>query len=219
MAWGDYDNDADLDLIVGTDGQTVLYRNESGNLVLTDIEFPGYWEDNDQADFDLRSISWADYDNDGDQDLIIPSVFDQTNYTYRTALIRNDGPDTTVTNGWIFTETDSVFSPTIHAQTSWADFDGDQDLDLLLINVAPLTDEGFIKRYRNDGDGNFVEETILGILSVEHGEAQWGDYDGDGDLDILVAGNIKELDSTYTAMALRIYRNDNETYTPIDVIN
>jgi len=219
MAWGDYDNDTDLDLVVGTDGQTVLYRNESGNLVITDIEFPGYWEDNDQADFDLRSITWADYDNDGDQDLIIPSVFDQTNYTYRTALIRNDGPDTTVTNGWIFTETDSVFSPTIHAQTSWADFDGDQDLDLLLINVAPLTDEGFIKRYRNDGDGNFVEDNILGILSVEHGEAQWGDYDGDGDLDILVAGNIKELDSTYTAMALRIYRNDNETYTPIDVIN
>ena len=219
MAWGDFDNDTDLDLVVGTDGQTVLYRNDSGNLILTDIELPGYWEDNDQADFDLRSISWADYDNDGDQDLTIPSVFDQTNYNYRTALIRNDGPDTTVTNGWIFTETDSIFSPTSHAQTSWADFDGDQDLDLLLINVAPLTDEGFIKRYRNDGGGNFVEENILGILSVEHGEAQWGDYDGDGDLDILVAGNIKELDSTYTAMALRIYRNDNETYTPIDVIN
>ena len=219
MAWGDFDNDTDLDLVVGTDGQTVLYRNDSGTLILTDIELPGYWEDNDQADFDLRSISWADYDNDGDQDLIIPSVFDQTNYTFRTALIRNDGPDTTVTNGWIFTETDSFFSPTSHAQTSWADFDGDQDLDLLLINVAPLTDEGFIKRYRNDGGGNFVEENILGILSVEHGEAQWGDYDGDGDLDILVAGNIKELDSTYTAMALRIYRNDNETYTPFDVIS
>jgi hypothetical protein len=32
-------------------------------------------------------------------------------------------------------------------------------------------------------------------LTIEHGEAQWGDYDGDGDLDILVAGNVKEIDS------------------------
>jgi len=219
LSWGDFDNDTDLDLVVGTDGQTVLYRNDSGNLVLTNVELPGYWEDNDQADFDLRSISWADYDNDGDQDLIIPSVFDQSNYTFRTALIRNDGLDTTLSTDWIFTETDSVFSPTSHAQTSWADYDGDQDLDLLLINVAPLTDDGFIKRYRNDGNGVFTEQLILGTLSVEHGEAQWGDYDGDGDLDILVAGNLKELDSTYTHMALRIYENENENYLPFDVIN
>jgi len=217
MAWGDYDNDTDLDLVVGTDGQTVLYKNDSGNLILTSIELPGYWEDNDQADFDLRSITWADYDNDGDQDLLIPSIFDQTNYAYRTALIRNDGQDTT--GMWVFTEIDSIFSPTSHAQSSWADYDGDQDLDLLLINVAPLTDESFIRRYRNDGNGVFTGEDILGTLSVEHGEAQWGDYDGDGDLDILVVGNIKELDSTYTPMALRIYKNENETFIPFEVIS
>jgi hypothetical protein len=215
---GDFDNDLDLDLVVGTDGQTVLYKNDAGNLVLTDTELPGYLEDNDQADFDLRSLSWADYDNDGDQDLLIPSVFDQTNYEYRTALIRNDGPDTTITGAWIFTETDSVFSPTSHALSSWADFDGDQDLDLLLINVAPLTDEGFIRRYRNDGNSVFVGEDILGYLSVEHGEAQWGDYDSDGDLDILVVGNVREQDSTYTLMALRVYRNDNDNFVREDVI-
>lgn len=216
MAWGDVDGDGDPDLVVGTDGNTVIYRNDNGTLVLTDTNLPGYWEDNSQADFDLRSITWADYDNDGDMDLLIPSVFDFNTYTYHTALMRNDGPNGT--GGWNFTEFDSVFAPTIHAQSAWADFDGDGDLDLLLVNVAPLTDEGFIRRYRNDGNGVFVGEDILGSLSVEHGEAQWGDYDGDGDLDILVAGNIRELDSTYTPMALRIYRNDNENYVPVEVI-
>ena len=79
--------------------------------------------------------------------------------------------------------------------------------------------KSFIRRYRNDGNGSFIGEDILGALTVEHGEAQWGDYDGDGDLDILVAGNVKEIDSTYTPMALRIYSNDNETYVPLDVID
>jgi len=217
LAWGDVDGDTDMDLAVGSDGQTVIYRNDAGTLVLTNTELPGYWEDNDQADFDLRSITWVDYDNDGDNDLLLPSIFDFNTFTYRTALMRNDSSNGS--GGWIFTEVDSVFAPTSHAQSHWADYDGDQDLDLLLINVAPLTDDGFIHRYRNDGNGLFTEEKILGTLTVEHGEAQWGDYDGDGDLDILVAGNVKELDSTYTYMALRIYQNNNETYTSFDVID
>lgn len=216
LAWGDVDGDGDLDLVVGSDGQTVLYRNDAGALVPTDTDLPGYWEDNDQADFDLRSITWADYDNDGDLDLLIPSVFDLSTFSYRTALMRNDGSNGT--GGRIFTEVDSVFAPTSHAQSMWADFDGDQDLDLLLINIAPLTDDGFIRRYRNDRNGVFVGEDILGALSIEHGEAQWGDYDADDDLDVLVAGNIKELDGTYTHMALRIYRNNGETYDSLVVI-
>ncbi len=216
LAWGDVDGDTDMDLAVGSDGQTVIYRNDAGTLVLTDTELPGYWEDNDQADFDLRSITWADYDNDGDFDLLIPSVFDFNTFSYNTKLMRNDGPNGN--GGWLFAETDSVFSSTSHAQSAWADYDGDQDLDLLLVNVAPLTDDGFIRRYRNDGNGIFIGEDILGSLTVEHGEAQWGDYDGDGDMDILVAGNVKELDSTYTHMALRIYKNENDNFIPFDVI-
>jgi photosystem II stability/assembly factor-like uncharacterized protein len=217
LAWGDVDGDTDLDLVVGTDGETVIYRNDAGALSLTDTELPGYWEENSQAEFDLRSITWSDYDNDGDNDLLIPSSFDEVTFSYRTKLMRNDGPNGT--GGWIFTEADSVFAPTAHAQSAWADFDNDQDLDLFLVNIAPLTDESFIRRYRNDGNGNFIGEDILGGLTVEHGEAQWGDYDGDGDLDILVAGNVKEIDSTYTPMALRIYRNDNENFVPVEIIS
>lgn len=214
LAWSDLDGDGDQDLVLGSDGETVIFRNDAGTLVLTDTQLPGYWEDNDQADFDLRSITLADYDNDGDLDILIPSALDSTGF--RTALMRNDGPNGT--GGWIFTETDSVFAPTTHAQSMWADYDGDQDLDLLLVNIAPLTNDGFIRRYRNDGNGVFVAQDILGSLTIEHGEAQWGDYDADGDLDILVAGNLKEVDGTYTHQALRIYRNNNDTFDSLNVI-
>ncbi len=215
LAWGDVDGDGDQDLAVGTDGQTVIYRNDAGTLIASDTVLPAYWEDNFQADFDLRSITWADFDNDGDLDLLLPSVWDDTTFEYRTALMRNDGSNGT--GGWNFTEVPAGFAPTGHAQSAWADFDGDLDLDLLLIHLAPLTDDGFIRRYRNDGGGVFVGEDILGALTIEHGEGQWGDYDDDGDLDILVAGHIKELDGSYNTV-LRIYRNDAETYVPIEVL-
>jgi photosystem II stability/assembly factor-like uncharacterized protein/PKD repeat protein len=215
IVWGDLDNDGDLDLVVGTNGKTVIYRNDNGTLVLTDTELPGYWEDNGQADFDLRSITLADFDNDGDLDILLPSVFEFGTFTYRTALLRNDSLD--ASGSWVFTDIEAGFAPTTHAQSQWADYDNDQDLDLLLVNISPLTNDGFIRIYRNDGNGVFVGEDILGSLTVQHGEAQWGDYDNDGDLDILIAGNIKEIDGTYKTV-LRIYRNDDGIYTPFEVI-
>ncbi len=216
MAWGDADGDGDADLVVATDGETALYRNDSGTLVRTATVLPGYYEDNDQGDFDLRSVAWADIDNDGDLDLLIPSVFDESAFEFRTALMRNDGLDGD--GGWTFTEIDAGLDPTRHAQSAWADSDGDGDLDLLLVNVAPLNGEGFIRHYRNDGDGTFTAETLLDGLTVEHGEVQWGDVDADGDLDLLVVGNLGETDGTFTPAALRVYRNDGGTYAQTEVL-
>ncbi len=216
LAWSDIDGDGDPDLAVGSDGQTILYRNDGGTLLPTDTVLPAYLEDNDQADFDLRSITWADFDNDGDADLLLPSVWDGATFSYRTALLRNDGSNGT--GGWLFTEVAAGLAPTRHAQSAWADDDGDQDLDLLLVHLSPLTDEGFIRRYRNDGQGGFTGEDVLGALTVEHGEAQWGDYDDDGDLDILIAGHIQETDGSFNRV-LRIYRNDLGTYVPVEVIS
>jgi len=217
LAWGDMDGDGDMDLAIGSDGRTEIYRNDAGTLTMIATDLPAYWEDNDQAYFDLRSITWADFDNDSDPDLLIPSVWNDTAYFFNTFLMRNDGPDGTT--GWIFTPADPGFAGAAHAQGSWADNDSDQDLDLFLVNMDPIMDSGFIRRYSNNGDGTFAGEDILGSLTIEHGEAQWGDYDNDGDLDILVAGNLKELDGTYTMAALRIYVNNGASFDSVSVIN
>ncbi|HKZ75799.1 MAG TPA: VCBS repeat-containing protein, partial [Actinomycetota bacterium] len=209
LAWGDYDNDGDPDLVVGSEGAMALYRNDAGTLAATSTVLPAYSEDSSyEGSYDLRSLTWADADNDGDLDLLVPSVLDLDTYEYSTKLLRNDGPDGA--GGWTFTDAAATIDPTSNAQSAWADDDGDGDLDLLLVNVDPYTGSGFVRRYRNDA-GAFTGEDLLGIR-VEHGLADWGDYDGDGDLDILVAGNIHDADDTYVT-ALRTYRNDAGTFT------
>jgi len=215
LAWGDFDHDGDYDLAVASEGVTVLFRNDGGTLTAMPVALPGYLEDSGYDDtYDLRSLTWADFDNDGDLDLLIPSIFDASNFSYRTALMRNDGDDGA--GGWIFTDTGAAIDATTNAQSAWADIDGDGDLDLFLTNVDPFTGTGFIKLYTNDA-GTFTASDPLGV-HVEHGLADMADADGDGDQDILVAGNIQEEDGTFDTV-LRIYTNDAGTYVPTTLID
>lgn len=214
LAWADFDADADYDLAVGSDGATVIYRNDAGVLTPLDGALPGYWEDSGYTGaYDLRSLTWADADNDGDQDLLIPSVFDPDTSSMRTVLMRNDGASG---SGWLFTDAAATIDPTVHAQSAWADDDSDGDLDLFLVNVDPYIGTGFVRRFGNDG-GAFTASDLLAVR-VEYGLADWGDCDGDGDLDILVSGNIQEADGTYDTV-LRLYRNDGGSYTETTLID
>lgn len=208
LAWGDYDNDGDHDLVVASGGAMTIYRNDGGSLVATDIALPAYYEDSEYEDtYDLRSVSWADFDNDGDLDLLVPSVYDEATFESSTHLLRNDGDDGA--GGWRFTDTAAALAPTVNAQSAWADDDGDGDLDLLLTNVDPNTDNGFVRLYRNDADG-FHADDPLGIR-IAHGLADMTDADADGDQDLLVAGNIQEPDETFTTL-VRLYRKDATGY-------
>jgi len=215
LAWGDFDGDGDHDLAVGSEGATALYRNDAGTLVPVNASLPGYSEDSGYEDtYDLRSLTWADFDNDGDLDLLVPSVYDPSTFSFRTALMRNDGSDGL--GGWLFTDVAAALDPTTHAQTSWADADGDGDLDLFVANVDPFTETGFIKLFNNNA-GQFTSSDPLGIR-VEHGLADFADADADGDLDILVAGNILDVDQTYKTV-LRIYRNEGTAYATDTLID
>ncbi|HEX4953447.1 MAG TPA: VCBS repeat-containing protein [Thermoanaerobaculia bacterium] len=214
LAWGDYDGDGDHDLAVGSEGATVVYRNDAGTLTALPNALPGYAEDSSYTGaYDLRSLSWADADNDSDLDLLVPSVYNPDLFAFETKLVTNGGPDGA--GGWLWSEAAVALDPTQHAQSGWADDDGDGDLDLFLVNVDPYTESGFIRRYANDA-GAFTGTDLL-ALRVEYGLADWGDYDADGDLDLLVAGNVQEGDGTFHTI-LRVYRNDAGVYTEITLV-
>lgn len=214
LAWGDYDGDGDHDLVVASGGAMTLYRNDAGSLVATDVALPAYYEDSEyEYTYDLRSLGFADVDNDGDPDLLVPSVYDEANFEFSTRLLRNDGGDGA--GGWTFTDTDAAIDPTVNAQSAWADDDGDGDLDLLLANVDPNTDNGFVRFYRNEADG-FHAEDPLGIR-LAHGLADTADVDADGDQDLLVAGNLQEADETFVTV-VRLYRKEAAGYVAENLI-
>ncbi|KPA08772.1 hypothetical protein MHK_011026, partial [Candidatus Magnetomorum sp. HK-1] len=63
------------------------------------------------------------------------------------------------------------------------------------------------KLYRNNG-GSFTENTNANLIGLLNSSASFGDYDNDGDLDILLTGR----DASNTGR-IKIYRNDNGNFT------
>jgi hypothetical protein len=76
-----------------------------------------------------------------------------------------------------------------------ADFDGDGDIDLFVPTGSGMPD----RLYRNEGKGFFEEiARKAGVDSTFKNRcALWFDYDGDGDLDLIVANDVEQEPSSY----------------------
>ncbi len=71
--------------------------------------------------------------------------------------------------------------------TTWFDYDGDGDMDLLLTGFDPSeTNNTFL--YANDGEGNFTLVNNSGLPLLALSSVDTADWDGDGDVDLLIMG-------------------------------
>jgi hypothetical protein len=183
LAWGDVDGDGRQDLLVtgSPDGSAALarlYRNDGG-CAFSDsgAVVPGVSN---------GSLAWGDYDSDGDPDLLISG---SAGGTPVVRLHRNDG-------GGHFTEIFLPLPAIDSAAVAWGDYDNDGQIDIAI--AGRLNSEGVVRVYRNTGSGVFVDSGARLPGTGRTGSILWGDYDNDGDRDLLVTGET----------VTKVYRSD-----------
>lgn len=195
IVWCDYDNDHDLDLFVANDLEADwLYQNQ-GNGAFTEVAlFSGVAVDETGSPYSSMAAVFGDIDNDGWFDLVVTNFSGEPNAVYRGD--RNGlFADITYRSG--------IGAPTL-MRLSWgadfADFDNDGYTDLF-VATGDLNDNVHLinpnltyaqqnQLFRNRGDSTFEDvsnrsgEGLL-LKKVSRGAA-FGDYDNDGDIDVLV---------------------------------
>ncbi|MDB6121306.1 MAG: regulatory domain of in-like proprotein convertase [Pedosphaera sp.] len=148
------------------------------------------------------SVTWADYDNDGQLDALLLGI--DSNGDGVSRLLHNQG------NG-NFTNINVGLPPVFHGSVAWGDYDNDGRLDILLTGIEANNYNYTSQIWRNLGNGTFTN-IHAGLPPVYLGSAVWGDYDNDGRLDILLTGHDE------TDGISQIWRNlGNGTFTNINV--
>lgn len=207
-AWGDYNNDGWLDLVVTGYDTIILFRNDHGHLVRV-RSFPspqGFW----------TGVSWGDYNRDGYLDLYVcgyvkytgggdsgnstqfglevPFTLNPASYpAERNLLFRNNGNGT-------FTEVAKemgVADPEGRSLSAlWHDFDGDGWPDLYVAN-----DISENKLYLNH-QGKFVDSGRTAWVEEYRGSMGLaaGDFDRDGDDDLFISHWVAQGYALYQSL-------------------
>jgi hypothetical protein len=195
-AWGDYNNDGKLDMIVtsyndfGATTYPLLYKNMgNGSFQLA--------SDNTIMTNSLNqtlACAWGDYNYDGRMDLYIATGLNQPDLLYKNM---GGGNFTRITN----------CVPLVNGHSggvNWTDYNKDGYLDILSVQ------HGTNLLYKGLPNGDFQQVTTGPIVTDNglHRRAVWGDYNNDKYPDLFVANGDFQNDNLYL-------NNKNGTFTKI----
>ena len=188
--FSDIDKDGDQDLLITADlqsSQVFRNNNDSSFTLITDREVI--------TDQNGMGASVGDYDNDGDMDWFVTSIYEEGEETHTgNRLYQNQGDGTFI----------DVTSEAGISDGGWGwgscmdDFDNDGDIDIVHVNgfdAEFAVRFGFvhqqIRYFENQGDKTFIETaSAAGLLDTGQGRGLiCFDSDRDGDLDIMVGNN------------------------------
>ena len=201
----DLDGDGDVDLLVSTSdvtGQVRLFLNNQNGTFSERTKEAGLVG----ITGGLNMVQ-ADYDNDGDVDvLILRGAWFEEAGQHPNSLLRNNG-DGSFSDVTFAAGLGEVHYPTQTA--AWADYDNDGYVDVYIGNESTFAQISPCQLFRNNGDGTFtdVAETA-GVIDDQYVKGVlWGDYDGDHHADLYVSN----LDGPN-----RLYHNNGDgTFTDV----
>lgn len=204
FSWIDFDMDGDMDVVTvsgGIGASNVLWVN-NGNDFTPEILL---------EDMESQGASWGDYDNDGDFDLFITNFSNETG-AERNILLRNDGAEAHVPLFHQVSEGDVVADSDFSHSSSFADFNNDGFLDLIVANDGGYK-EGYRSRlYTNNGEGELIrfDETVFSDSATFCRSVACADIENDGDMDVIVGRDGKNRlfinkgnDNNYVQFSLR----------------
>ena len=202
-AWGDYDNDGDLDLVISfKTGDVRLYNNVLGQFTNVGpvLGLP-------TGGKERRSIAWGDYNADGYLDLFIGSNR-QGNELYRND--KSQGFTNVTMQSLIEMPKDSkrpfsfIDMPQVSArQINWIDYDNNGTLDLYLADrIGP----NYLFSFNGEKFADVSEKTGLNDARATVGSC-WFDYNKDGFLDLFLANQGEGKDA--------LYKNEGGTFTDV----
>ncbi|MDE0503658.1 MAG: CRTAC1 family protein [Candidatus Poribacteria bacterium] len=220
VVWGDYDNDGYPDIFVANDTTAdMLYRNNGDGTFMDVALFVGVALGAKGIPMGGMGTSFGDYDNDGGLDIVVTNFQDDPN-----SLYHGEG-DGTFADASYSSRLGGVSLPYVGWGVDFVDLDNDGLVDLFVGNGniydnVEKFDPGYTYPqrnlvFRNQGDGTLNEISNrcgpgLELNKVSRGVA-FGDYDNDGDIDILVTNSnqtpdllLNESGSQYNWLGLKL---------------
>ncbi len=184
--FSDINNDGYADVFVCNDnGENRIWRNDGlGNFFVADSWIDMSTSPPSDNSGNYASV-WTDFDNDCDLDLYISKcragVNDPNDPRRINQLFVNE-------NG-VFTEAAETYGLKNGLQSWTSDFqdiDNDGDLDCFIVNH-----DAFCQLFENVGNGMYNDITLESGLNIttNHLQGMLRDFDNDGFVDVLVAGN------------------------------
>jgi hypothetical protein len=181
----------------------ILFLFTSSSQIFSQTYFQKITSDPSVTTQNYNNISaWGDYDNDGDQDLVISSINDSCGDCPGPVLLfKNEG-------GNFIRVTDNLISQQeiVGSGIAWGDYDNDSYLDLFVCGTKNARN----KLFHNEGNGNFtlVTNSVFSDELPTYSQAvSWSDYNKDGYPDIFVSNRFR---SNF------LYKNNgNGTFTKI----